>query len=218
MGLLLFTAVPQGIRAVEMTWEFSVQASASVQVAPARITLTWPQDQYMLPNSYTVYRKAPGDNSWGTGTTLPGTSTSYVDNNVVIDTPYEYQIVKVTSQYTGYGYLYAGINVLMTDSRGKLLLVVDTTYAGALADELAQLQQDLMGDGWAVVRLDGVPSDHGSVPEHEIFLEKSRAKKGSSQTRDYGHAPSRPPASECTQDLEGVNENARVSLRARPHP
>ena len=153
MGLLLFVA-PQLARAVEMTWEFSVQVSATVQAAPAQITLSWPQDQYMLPNTYTVYRKAPEASSWGTGTTLPGTATSYVDTNVVAGTAFEYQVVKATSQYTGYGYIYTGINVPMTDSRGKLLLVVDSTYSAALTNELAQLRQDLVGDGWTVVRLD----------------------------------------------------------------
>ena len=116
----------------------------------------------MLPNSYTVYRKGPADSGWGTGTTLSGTATSYVDSNVAVGTPYEYQIVKTTSQYTGYGYLYGGINVPMTDSRGKVLLVVDNTYAGALTNELAQLQQDLTGDGWTVIRLDVGRND--SVP------------------------------------------------------
>ena len=113
MCLLLFVATARKGSSVEMTWEFSVQVSARVQASPAQITLTWPQDQYLLPNSYTVYRKEPGASSWGTGTTLPGTATSFVDNNVVPGTPYEYQIVKTTSQYTGYGYLYSGINVPM---------------------------------------------------------------------------------------------------------
>lgn len=140
--------------AIEMTWEYSVQVSATVQASPAQITLSWPQDQYTTPNSYTVYRKTPSDTSWGTGVNLSGTSTSYVDNNVTVGTAYEYQIVKVTSQYTGYGYIYSGINVPMTDNRGKLLLVVDKTYAADLVNELAQLQQDLTGDGWTVVRLD----------------------------------------------------------------
>src|SRR6185369_447981 len=107
MGLLLLDTSVQIGRSVEMTWEFSVQVSASVQASPARITLTWPQDQYTLPSNYTVYRKAPGATSWGTGTVLPGTVTSNVDDSAVAGTPYEYQIVKVTSQYTGYGYLYA---------------------------------------------------------------------------------------------------------------
>ena len=153
LGLLLLAA-PRLTRAVEMTWEFSVQLSATVQAAPGQITLSWPQDQYMQPNSYTVYRKAPEATSWGTGTTLPGTATSFVDRNVEAGTAYEYQVVKATSQYTGYGYIYTGINVPMTDYRGKLLLVVDSTYAAALTNELAQLRQDLVGDGWSVIRLD----------------------------------------------------------------
>src|SRR5579872_1056465 len=88
MGLLLFAAAPRMVRAVEMTWEFSVQVSATVQSSPSRITLNWPQDQYMLPNSYTIYRKASSDTNWGNGITLPGTVTSYVDNNVSVGTPY----------------------------------------------------------------------------------------------------------------------------------
>jgi hypothetical protein len=66
-------------------------------------------------------------------TSLAGSATSYADNNVVAGTAYEYQVVKSTSQYTGYGYIYSGINLPMTDSRGKLLLVVDNTYAANLA-------------------------------------------------------------------------------------
>ena len=108
----------------------------------------------MAPNSYTIYRKAPTDTNWGAGINLPGTTTSYVDKNVTVGTAYEYQIVKTTSLYTGYGYLYSGINVPLTDYRGKLLLVVDNTYAAQLTNELARLQQDLNGDGWTVIRLD----------------------------------------------------------------
>ncbi len=153
-SLLLFLVLARTSPATEMTWEFSVQVSATVQASPAQINLSWPQDQYMLPNSYTVYRKGPNDTSWGTGATLPGSATSYVDSSVSVGTAYEYQIVKVTSQYTGYGYILSGINVPMTDYRGKLLLVVDNTYAANLANELARLQQDLTGDGWTVIRLD----------------------------------------------------------------
>jgi hypothetical protein len=48
------------------------------------------------------------------------------------------------------------------EDRGKLLLVVDQTYAADLTNELAQLEQDLTGDGWSVVRLDVERED--SVP------------------------------------------------------
>ena len=55
--------------------------------------------------------------------------------------------------------VYAGINANMIESRGKILLVVDNTYASQLASELTRLQQDLVGDGWTVVRRDVSRSD-----------------------------------------------------------
>jgi len=176
-------------RAVEMTWEYSVQLSANVQVSPPQITLVWPQDQYVLPNSYTVYRKAPADSSWRQLTGLAGSATSYVDNNVVVGTAYEYQVVKSTSQYTGYGYLYSGINVPMTDGRGKLMLVVDNTYAAELATELGRLQQDLVGDGWIVIRLDVSRND---TPVNIKNLIKARYTADPANVNTvflFGHVP-----------------------------
>jgi len=136
------------------TCEFSVQVSATVQKNPARITLRWPQDTCTLPNSYTIYRKGPEAYGWGGGTMLPGSSTSFSDSNVTLGTAYEYQIVKNTSQYNGYGYIYSGVEVPLTERRGKLLLVVDNTYAPSLRTELARLEQDLIGDGWTVAQLE----------------------------------------------------------------
>ena len=189
LGLLLCAAAPRMVLGIEMTWEFSVQVSAKVQSSPPSITLHWPQDQYMLPNSYTVYRKAPGDASWGTGTTLPGTATSYVDDKVMVGTPYEYQIVKITSQYTGYGYLYSGVNVAMTDSRGKLLLVVDNTYANALTNELGQLQQDLVGDGWTVIRVDVGRSDSVTSVKAKIKTQYAADPANVKCVFLFGHVP-----------------------------
>src|SRR5262245_12248076 len=81
------------VHAVENTWDYSVQVSSSVPTAPAQITLSWPQDTNGTPSSYTVYRKAPADTSWGSGTTLDGSATSYVDTSVAVGTAYEYRIV-----------------------------------------------------------------------------------------------------------------------------
>jgi len=145
--------------ALEKTAEFSVQLSAAVQENPARITLHWPKDSCSQPKSYSIYRKTPGASSWGRATILPGTATQFIDRNVAVGATYEYQVVKDTSRYTGYGYIYSGIDVPLTDSRGKLLLVVDNTYAPQLTNELARLQQDLAGDGWQVVRMDVARKD-----------------------------------------------------------
>jgi hypothetical protein len=138
----------------ETTSEFSVQVSAAAQTAPPKISLSWPQDGCTPPTSYMVYRKAPEDSGWGRGTQLPGSATSFVDTNLVVGLPYEYQVVKTSPLYTAYGYVYSGIEIPMVEDRGKLLLVVDRTYAADLTDELGQLEEDLTGDGWSVIRLD----------------------------------------------------------------
>jgi hypothetical protein len=138
----------------ESTWEFSVQLSASVQESPTVISLTWPQDTYLQPNAYGVYRKLATETSWKPIASLPGTATGYTDTSVLPGVGYEYQVIKSTSQYTGYGYIYAGVKLPLVENRGKLLLVIENTYASTLESELARLKQDLTGDGWQVIRLD----------------------------------------------------------------
>lgn len=150
----LFNFAPSPARAVEGTWEYAVQVSATVQSSPAKIILDWSQDILIDPvNSYTVYRKRLNDTNWGAGTLLSGSATSYTDNNVTNNGTYEYQIVRATALYNGYGYIYAGINAPLVESRGKVILVVDNTYSTNLDFELDRLQQDLVGDGWTVLRL-----------------------------------------------------------------
>ncbi|HWH72352.1 MAG TPA: fibronectin type III domain-containing protein, partial [Candidatus Sulfotelmatobacter sp.] len=186
---LLFTAAAYSSRAVESTWEYSVQVSASAQAAPAQITLSWPQDTYMLPNSYTIYKKAPGDTNWGSAVALPATTTAWTDTNVTVGTPYEYEVVKSTSLYTGYGYVYAGIQVPMTDQRGKMLLVVDNTCAAQLTNELARLQQDLVGDGWTVARMDVGRTDAVTSVKEKIKAHYDADPKNVKGVFLFGHVP-----------------------------
>src|SRR4051794_30603204 len=95
LAALLFAAAGTVARA-DSTWVYAVQISATVQASPPQIILHWQPDQYGA-NSYTVYRKRPSDTSWGSGTPLSGTSTSYVDSNVSIGSSYEYQIIKAST-------------------------------------------------------------------------------------------------------------------------
>ncbi|HEY2082923.1 MAG TPA: fibronectin type III domain-containing protein, partial [Verrucomicrobiae bacterium] len=171
------------------TAEYSVQVSANVKASPAQITLSWPQDSISTPKDYLVYRRAPGAASWGKATALPGSATTYVDKNVITGVPYEYQIVKQTAGYTGYGYIYSGIDVPLTENRGTLLLVVDNTYAAQLANELTRLQQDLVGDGWTVSRLDVSRSD---TPARVKGLIKAQYNQDPANTKGvflFGHVP-----------------------------
>ena len=188
LGLAVSLMAPLVGRA-DCTAEYSVQVSADVKASPAQITLSWPQDSVSTPKNYTIYRRAPGSTSWGAGTTLSGSTTTYVDKNVSVGAPYEYQIVKQTKGYTGYGYIYSGIDVPLTENRGTLLLVVDKTYAAQLDTELARLQQDLVGDGWTVSRIDVSRTD---TPVHVKSLIKAKYNADPANTKAvflFGHVP-----------------------------
>ncbi len=154
MGALAFTLAWATLHAAQPTWDYAVQVEATVQSSPARITLRWVQDTTSVPTSYTVSRKAPTATNWGNATTLPGSATSFTDTAVVVGTAYEYQIVRTTAAYNAHGYILTGIAVPLTEDRGKVVLVVERTSATGLVAELGQLQQDLVGDGWTVLRHD----------------------------------------------------------------
>jgi hypothetical protein len=139
----------------DSTWVFAVQITAEVQVSPPQIHLTWEQDMYGA-TGYTISRKNKGDTSWGSPiASFDGSITNFTDVNVTAGSAYEYQIYKTsTLGYFGYGYIYAGINLPVTESRGKLVLLVASETAGSLSTELTRLQSDLTGDGWQVIRHD----------------------------------------------------------------
>ncbi len=175
--------------AVENTWDLSVQVSATVESAPDRIVLTWPQDTNAVPSAYTIFRKAPNGTSWGMGTTLSGQTTSYIDSDVSSGRAYEYRIIKNSRDYTGYGYIQAGIDAPLVDQRGTVLLVVDRTFTTSLALELARLEQDLRGDGWTVVRREVGRSDSPPSVKAVIQAVYNADPAGVKSVFLFGHIP-----------------------------
>lgn len=133
-------------------YDYTVKASATVSTSPAQITLSWPANSGAA--SYTISRKAATSSTWTQVASLAGGATSWTDSNVSVGSAYEYQLTAACGGFTATGYIYAGINANLIDTRGKVLLVVDNTYASQLSAELKRLEQDLVGDGWTVVRKD----------------------------------------------------------------
>ncbi len=131
----------------------SVQASATVQSSPARITLNW--SAFSGATGYTIHRKSPGASSWGSsiGSTAGGVNT-FQDNTVALNTMYEYRITRAAATGTGYGYVCSGIDVPPVEYNGKIVLLVEGGIAGGLSTQLTQLQTDLKADGWVVIRHD----------------------------------------------------------------
>ena len=156
-GLLLL-ATPAPVTAQTTIQEVSVLVSAVVRRSPAQIRLTWssPTSQ---PATFTVFRRGQGETSWGLPLLVSTAAiTSYDDDAVRVGVPYEYRVVRNSNDYPFEGYTLAGIEVPAIERRGTLVLVVADTHAAYLAPELAQLQADLVGDGWQVLRHDVAPT------------------------------------------------------------
>lgn len=190
-GLLLLFAAGfiLGARAEDDTYLYAVQISALVQTAPPQILLRWQPDTYGATD-YVIYRKAKTDSSWGTGTVLSGTTTNFIDANVAIGGTYEYQIVKHASLgYTGYGYIFSGINAPLADHRGKLVLIVETNATAPLFSELMRLQSDLVGDGWQVIRHD-VSSNQSPASVKSLIVSDYQSDPTNVQAAFlFGHVP-----------------------------
>lgn len=158
MAALCLSATLMPARAV-VTSDYAVQASAVVQSAPPQITLNWPADSTGAVTNYIVSRRLPGVAAWTSLGTLPASTTNFTDTNVALNGRYEYEVKKLATGFNGYGYVLAGIESPLVESRGKLLLVVDSFVAPPLTNELGRLQQDLVGDGWQVQRFDVARND-----------------------------------------------------------
>lgn len=183
---LVFFAASTALAATDTA--YAVQASATAQSSPAQITLNWTPGPGAA-TGYVISRKDPTAASWTPLTTLTGGLTSYVDTTVAAGRVYEYQIVRQSANVTGYGYVAAGIDVPAADSRGRLILVVESSIAGSLAGEIDQLIRDLTGDGWTVVRRDVGRDDSPAAVRDAI---RNAYNEDSTNTRAVfllGHVP-----------------------------
>src|SRR5688572_6745436 len=153
--LICFAAFPGSIRGIHaqqlQARDYAVELIADVKESPPEIALKWRGDAYA--RNYTINRKARHENQWTKIGVAAGHETWFVDRNVSVGAGYEYQVVKEgTLEYTGYGYIYAGIQVPLVEDRGRIILLIEESVLGPLTFELDRLEFDLIGDGWRVVR------------------------------------------------------------------
>ncbi|MCL2032946.1 MAG: glycoside hydrolase family 99-like domain-containing protein, partial [Methanomassiliicoccaceae archaeon] len=130
-----------------------VMLSAVVSESPATIRLEWPSKVPYNLDRYDVYRKSKDSNAWEPIASLSIDATYYVDTNVTVGQIYEYCVTGSGSFYDA-GYVCAGINVPAVEYRGAVVLLVEAEQAAALSAELETLKNDLIGDGWTVLRHD----------------------------------------------------------------
>ncbi|QQR87494.1 MAG: hypothetical protein IPJ76_04505 [Flavobacteriales bacterium] len=134
-----------------------MRLSAVVNPTDTTITLVW--EAFTGTTGFTVYRRPAGATTWGPASVnLPGTAAQWTDEDVEMATAYEYKVVR-TGNGTGYGYVRSGITVPEVDYRGKVVLLVEAGIAAQVALQLEQLEDDLNGDGWLVLRHDVQATD-----------------------------------------------------------
>lgn len=186
---MLFSAMwVVDVARADATYVYAVQISAVVQTNPPQIHLSWEPDPYGADN-FVVFRKLKTDASWGAGILLPGSATNFTDVDVTDSAAYEYQIIKHAALgYTGYGYIYSGISAPLIEDRGTVVLVVAADTV-SLAKELQQLQSDLVGDGWSVIRHDVSSSDTPSSVKTLIVSDYQSDPARVQAVFLFGHVP-----------------------------
>lgn len=138
-----------------------VMLNASANAPAHLVVLSWQPDSAAV--SISVARRLAGSASWGANKSVSKTYTTYTDTTIIPGTEYEYRVLRSTksgtTNLTAVGYIRTGVGVTVSDDPGTCVLVVDTTYAGYLNNELLRLESDLRDEGFMVKRLDVSPND-----------------------------------------------------------
>lgn len=146
----------------QVSRDVAVELDAVVDSSKPSITLQWKADP--RATGIQVNRRLLGGGSWGTAKTVVKTNSLYRDTSVEVGKTYEYRVRKTlrvaigdelqdTLNLTAFGYIQSGINVPAKRDKGGIFLVVDTTYATELKNELERLERDLFADGYNVTRI-----------------------------------------------------------------
>jgi hypothetical protein len=151
LGLIFFVL---NTKAQTVAQKESIALSATVNENPPGITLQWPLDAGSENKGYRIFKREKGSKDWGNAiaTPLPA-DTLYTDNQLSLNKNYEYYIDKNNGvNLTAIGYLSAGINLEPNPDRGMLVLLIDSAYKYALEAEIKQLEMDILGDGWQLLK------------------------------------------------------------------
>jgi F5/8 type C domain/Bacterial Ig-like domain len=160
-----------------------VKLTAAPQSSPNRITLSWAANS---SGTYTIYRKDVGASTWGsTLATTSATATAYDDSSVSVGVAYEYKVTRGATS----SYVCSGIDIPLVENRGKIILLVDSTIAPYLYTKLLRMQDDLVGDGWTVIRRDVIRTASVASVKSIILGEYTADSANVKALYLFGHIP-----------------------------
>ena len=143
-ALLLGLSVLQAQSSKDAT----IPITASFTVGPASVTLNWqnPGGAGLLILRRT---KGQGGTAWQQLINMSSSNlTTLTDVNVTAGQIYEYVVQRTLNNINAFGYAHVALNANPVNSRGKILIFVDSTTADALGVELVRMKNDMRGDGW----------------------------------------------------------------------
>ena len=149
--------------------DVTVPLSATITVGTASVTLNWPNpgSAGLLVRRRT---KGQGGTAWQDVLNVSNSNlATLTDNNVTAGQIYEYSILRILSGINAYGYAHVAIQANPVDSRGKILIFVDSTTADALGVELVRMKNDMRGDGWWPIAFHTGPSSTVQSVKNQII-------------------------------------------------
>jgi autotransporter-associated beta strand protein len=172
--------------------DFAVDLSATVSTNTPCITLAWSIRRQGNISAQKMHRRLKGETAWVKQADLATNQTSYADATAAPYVEYEYWMERTyTGIYptTAMGYLSAGVNIPMLESRGKLVLVIDDTMIQPLAPEIEQLRADLTSDGWTVQTLAALRTNTAATVRNQIVAAYDADPLNVKMVYLLGHVP-----------------------------
>lgn len=122
----------------------------------------WDEDPAVSARSYYIERRGVGATNWTVVATNLFTDT-WRDTDIAPGSAYEYRLSRpgFAPEPKLWPSIIAGRRAAPIESRGKAILLVDSSVAADLAGDLDTFANDLVGDGWTVARHD--------VPRHTNY-------------------------------------------------
>ncbi len=169
LSTLLVFSLCYTVLQAQSSKDATVPLVATFTLSPATVTLNWPN-----PDSANILvqrrTKGQGSNSWVQIINETNSkSTTLTDNNLVAGQIYEYYIKRTMGSLNAYGYAHVALNANPVNTRGKILIFVDSTTADALGVELVRLKNDMRGDGWWPIPFHTGPSSTVQSIKNQII-------------------------------------------------
>ena len=147
VSFVVFLFISFQIHSQNQNLLFSVQITAEIQ--GDNLLLSW--EPFDNVNNYMLYQRPFGEKGWGSAmAVLDGDVQEYLVENIGLNQLLEFRIIRNAAAAFGTGYVTAGLEVEHPHLEKGIILVVESSMAAMLPDEIDRLKTDLMLEGWKV--------------------------------------------------------------------